>query len=59
MYSIVKGISPCGANFQALVQAHHMYVWHTCTNTLDDPTRPSGAPGHGIRPVLTLLWYKL
>ena len=39
-------------NFQ-----HHTYIWHTCTNALDDPTRPSGAPGHGIRPVLALLWY--
>ena len=31
IYSIVKGISPCGANFQALVQAHHTYLWHACT----------------------------
>ena len=23
---------------------------------LDDPTRPSGAPGYGIRPVLALMW---
>ena len=43
---MVKGIGPSGANFQAPVQAHHMYVWHTHTqNALDDPTRPSGAPG--------------
>ena len=35
----------------------HTYVWHAHTNALDDPTRPSGAPGYGIRPVLTLTWY--
>ena len=57
--SIVKGIGPCGTKFQALVQAHHMYIRHACTNTLDDLTRPSGAPGHGIQPVFALSWYKL
>ena len=40
-----------------LCKAHHTCIWHTCTNALDDPTRPSGAPGHGIWPVLTLMWY--
>ena len=35
-----------------------MYVQHAhAQNALDDPTRPSGAPGYGIRPVLTLMWY--
>ena len=28
-----------------LCNAHLMYVRHACTNALDDPTRPSGAPG--------------
>ena len=40
-----------------LCSAHRMYVWHACTNALDDTTRPSGAPRYGIRPVLTLMWY--
>ena len=40
-----------------LCKAHHMYVWHACTNALDDPTRSSGAPSYGIRPVHTLMWY--
>ena len=40
-----------------LCKAHHTYVWHTCTNALDDPTRPSGAPGYGIQPALALMWY--
>ena len=40
-----------------LCNTHHMYVQHACTNALDDPTRPCGAPGHGIQPVLTLMWY--
>ena len=57
-YSIVKGIGPCVANFQAPVQAHCMYVWHACTNVLNDTTRSFGAPGSGIRTVLVLLWYK-
>ena len=34
-----------------LCKAHHTYVWHACTIALDDPTRPSGAPGYGIQPV--------
>ena len=55
--SIVKAISPRGANFQALVNAHHSYIRHACINALDDPTRPSGAPGYGIRPVIALTWY--
>ena len=54
----MKEIGPCEANFQAPVQAHHTYVWHACTNVLDDLTRPSGAPGYGIWPVFALLWYK-
>ena len=58
MYIIVKGIGPCGANFQAPVQAHRTYVRHAHANALDDPTRPSVAHGHGIRPVFALLWYK-
>ena len=40
-----------------LCKAHRTYIWHTHTNALDDPTRPSGAPGHGIQPVLALMWY--
>ena len=40
-----------------LCNAHCMYIWHTCTNALDDPKRPSGAPGYGIWPVLALTWY--
>ena len=47
------------ANSHAPVQANHTYVWHACTkNALDDPTRPSGAPGSGVQPVFVLLWYK-
>ena len=40
-----------------LCNAHHTYIWHACTNALDEPTRPSGTPGYGIRPVLALMWY--
>ena len=42
-----------------LCKAHRMYVWNACTIALDDPTRSSGAPGYGIRPVCTLMWYNL
>ena len=40
-----------------LCNAHRTYIWHACTNALNNPTRPSGAPGYGIRPVIALTWY--
>ena len=54
--SIVRGVSPSGTNFQALVQVHHTYIQHIHTQiALDDPTRLSSAAGLGIWPVLALL----
>ena len=56
IYSI-KEFSPDGLIPSTLCKAHRTYIWHTHINALDDPTRSSGAPGYGIRPVHTLTWY--
>ena len=52
----LRQLVPVGLIPKHLCNAHRMYIQHACTNALDDPTRPSGAPGYGIRPVLALMW---
>ena len=55
--ALKRELAPVRLISKHLCNAHHTYIWHTCTNTLDDLTRPSGVPCHGIWPVLTLMWY--
>ena len=55
--SILRQLVQVGLIQKHLCNAQCTYLWHACTNALDDPTRPSGAPGYGIQPVIALMWY--
>ena len=53
---VLRNLVPVGLIPSTLCKAHRMYVWHACTNALNDPTRSSGTPGFGIWPVLAPSW---
>ena len=58
IYILLRKLAPVGLIPSTLCKAHCTYMYGTHAQiALNDPTRPSGAPGYGIWPVLTLTWY--
>ena len=55
---MVRGISHCGANFQALVQQTICIYGTHAQSALDDPTRSSSAAGLGIWPIFHIFVVK-